>query len=166
MESKQSSATKILHSEGCAVVNPSRTLKLWNAALTGCLECVNTALTSGADVNMTEKYSGRTPLMEAVKNDYSECIDGLLEMGADVNKVDCTQKTAIFYATEGRKYNTNIIIKLFEAGADVNHKDATGRTVLMHAVDNESEKYNVVNALLKKIASVNNEGAGVNNKMK
>ena len=127
------------HCEGCAVANPSQTLKnitLWDATLTGCVECVNTALTSGADVNMTEKYTERTPLIVAVMINSIECIDKLLEMGADVNIVDCTKKTALLYAVEGKKCNANMIIRFVEAGADVNHKDATGRTVLMHAVDN------------------------------
>ena len=103
MEPKQSSTAKIHHVESCAVANPSQTLKLWNATTAGCLACVNAALTSGADVNMTEKYTGRTPLMEAVKKDYTDCIDKLLEMGADVNRVDCKKKRPFFSPLRDKK---------------------------------------------------------------
>ena len=127
------------------------------------MECVNTALTSGADVNMTEKYTERTPLIVAVMINSIECIDKLLEMGADVNIVDCTKKTALLYAVEGKKCNVNMITRLVEAGADVNHNDATGRTVLMHAVDNTYVKCDTVNVLFNKQAGVKNERADVNN---
>ena len=148
-----------------AVSNPSQTAKnraLLDSISTSCLQCVNTVLTSGADVNMTEKYSGRTPLMEAVINNDTQCTDKLLEMGADVSKLDCKQKTALIYTVEGRICSVSIDKKLIEAGADVNFKDATGRTALMYSVDNESVKCEVVNALLKKVIGAYNEGADVN----
>ena len=60
-------------------------LALGNAAKKGCLECVNTAIAAGADVNATVESTGNTVLLEASKKGHINCVKSLVDAGADVN---------------------------------------------------------------------------------
>ena len=73
-------------------------LALANAAKKGCLDCVNTAIAAGADVNVTVESTGYTALLEAASERHFDCVQVLAETGVDVNKEDSEQRTALIYA--------------------------------------------------------------------
>jgi uncharacterized protein len=72
----------------------------------------------GADVNLTSRNSGATPLIMATRDNQVESMRILLEAGADTEIVDARGNTAINYTYP----NMNKLKLLVEAGADVNHR--------------------------------------------
>ena len=76
------------------------------AAQSGCSQCVNKALSAGADVNTSDERLGISPLMEAVCEGHSSCVELTLERGACVNKMDKSGNTALMYALKRRKIDT------------------------------------------------------------
>jgi ankyrin repeat protein len=69
------------------------------AARSGCLDCVQGLLDSGADVNVPTP-EGVTPLMLALDNDHNDVAALLLERGAKANVWDWWGRTALYIAVD------------------------------------------------------------------
>lgn len=82
---------------------------------------IRAAIKAGADVNMAEKITGITPLINAAAyNPNHEVVAILIEAGADINKVGLiNHDTALMWAASSNS-NPEIIRILVKAGADVN----------------------------------------------
>ena len=76
---------------------------------------VSILLKKGANPNIREKKSGKTPLIKAVKTDNVKITKLLISSGADINAQDNNGNTALSLAKEAG--NTKIIELLVEAGA-------------------------------------------------
>ena len=95
------------------------------------LERIRRALEQGLDVNKTDP-DGRTALMIAAFDGYTEVVALLLDYGAEVDRSDGAGRTAMMYASSGPFPQT--VELLLRRGADVNHGDtAEGWTALMLA---------------------------------
>ena len=130
------------------------------AAKSGHLEIVQSILDNGADVNstMSPSGSGRTALMEAVRNNRGQVVDVLIAGGADVDLPESDSGfTALHYAAAFK--STDIVNTLIENGADPNLQANDGYTPLHNAVRIGSPE--VIEALLDGGAEVDvpdNEG--------
>jgi ankyrin repeat protein len=71
------------------------------AAREGCLECVQTLLASGANVNQTTNY-GWTPLLTATQNRHYILAAYLLDHGADPNLANLGGWSPLYLATDNR----------------------------------------------------------------
>ena len=91
---------------------------------------VNLLLDAGADVNLADKDSGQTPLMEAAFFHEWKLCSLLVHRGADVNKRDNSGQTAIFFGSNDVQ-TARTLIKL---GANVRMTDDMGETALHQAV--------------------------------
>ncbi len=95
------------------------------------LERVRRSLQQGLDIDKTDP-DGRTALMMAAFDGYTEVVDLLLDHDAEVDRRDDAGRTAIMYASSGPFPQT--VELLLRRGADVNRGDtAEGWTALMLA---------------------------------
>ena len=95
------------------------------------LERVRRSLEQGLDVNKADP-DGRTALMMAAFEGYTEVVELLLEHGAEVDRRDGAGRTAVMYASSGPFPQT--VELLIQSGADINRVDtAEGWTALMVA---------------------------------
>ena len=95
------------------------------------VERVRQSLDQGLDVNKVDP-DGRTALMMASFEGYTEVAEVLLEYEAEVDRIDASGRTALMYASSGPFPQT--VELLIDNGADVNHADnAEGWTALMMA---------------------------------
>lgn len=89
---------------------------LVDAIFRGDADAVKSLLMRGAPVNGKDEYWGRTPLIMASMNGYTEIVRILLKKGADPNAADIEGWTAVRYATA---YGYNEIIGMLRgAGAE------------------------------------------------
>jgi len=92
---------------------------------------VRRSLEQGLDVNKADP-DGRTAMMMAAFEGYTEVVEVLIEYGAEVDRRDHAGRTALMYASSGPFPQT--VELLIENGTDVNHADtAEGWTALMLA---------------------------------
>lgn len=111
-----------------AVVEPEAAMDPETAAR---VERVRRSLEQGLDVDRADP-EGRTSLMMAAFEGYTEVIEVLLDHGAEVDRMDVSGRTALMYASSGPFPQT--VELLIDNGADVNHADnAEGWTALMMA---------------------------------
>ena len=82
--------------------------------------CVPLLLAAGADVNITDKDSGSSALMIAIKKDRNETFDQLLEAGADVNIVNNNGNTALTTAAAYWWKNDEFVKRLLKANCRIN----------------------------------------------
>ena len=105
--------------------------RLWQAAASGDLEEVKSAIGQGAHVD----YKGRagfTPLNAAARNGNLEVVKYLVEHGADIDKSDNNRdKTPLLAASF--KGHFDIVKYLVEKGAKVNAQSINGFTPLHDA---------------------------------
>jgi ankyrin repeat protein len=110
---------------------PQSTALVTNPAAAARLERVRLSLEQGLDVNQADA-DGRTALMMAAFEGYTEVAELLLDYGAEVDSNDSAGRTALMYASSGPFPQT--VELLVRNGADVNHADkAEGWTALMLA---------------------------------
>ncbi len=103
---------------------------LLNATVVGNIEQVDSALSSGANINV-KNSDGMTPLMLACFNGNRELAEFLLEKGAKVDVKDSDGWNALMWAT--RHDNIELIDCLVRHGANVNYHDGDGWNALFHA---------------------------------
>jgi ankyrin repeat protein len=109
------------------------------------LERVRQSLEHGLDVNKADP-SGRTAVMMAAFEGYTEVVKLLLDHGAEVGRRDGAGRTAMMYASSGPFPQT--VELLVQNGAHVNRADtAEGWTALMLAAAEGHQP--VVEALLR-----------------
>ncbi len=110
---------------------PQSTALVTNPAAAARLERVRLSLEQGLDVNKADA-EGRTSLMMAAFEGYTEVAELLLDYGAEVDSNDSAGRTALMYASSGPFPQT--VELLIENGADVNRADTAERwTALMLA---------------------------------
>ena len=76
--------------------------KLMQAAMHGCIKCLDKLIKAGADVNRTEKYNF-TALMWASREGHPDCVKLLLKAGADLNIIDELGHNALSHAVKRNK---------------------------------------------------------------
>jgi len=114
------------------------------------VEQVRRSLEQGLDVNKADA-DGRTAIMMAAFEGYTEVVEVLLDHGADVDQRDTVGRTALMYASSGPFPQT--VELLIEHGADVDRADtAEGWTALMFAAAEGHQP--VVATLLKRGADM------------
>jgi len=95
------------------------------------LEKIRRSIDQGIDVNQADA-DGRTALMMAAFDGYTEVVELLLKSGAEVDLYDGVGRTAVMYASSGPFPQT--VELLIQSGADINRIDtAEGWTALMFA---------------------------------
>jgi ankyrin repeat protein len=110
---------------------PGSTPPVTDPAAAGRLERVRRSLEQGLDVNQADA-NGRTALMVAAFEGYTEVVGFLLDHGAEVDRLDGAGRTAVMYASSGPFPQT--VELLVQNGADVNRADKVERwTALMLA---------------------------------
>ena len=122
---------------------------LTSAVIKGRDECVNLLLEAGADVN-----TQRNVLCKAAAYGQDKCLDLLLKAGADVNKAGCDGSTAL--TASAKSGNRECLELLITAGADVNTRTKCGDSVLRTAV--KYQHVQCVEAILRARALVNIPG--------
>jgi len=97
---------------------------------------VTLLLDYGANINVHDSVSGRTPLMVAASREKHEIVRLLLSRGVDVNSVDRDGNTALMVTM-----HVGIIRMLIDAGIDINARDHHGHTALVEAItDSQHDK--------------------------
>lgn len=105
----------------------------------------------GADVNVLDKQTDTTALMQAAAGGDAEMVSALIGAGADVNMKDSDGDTALMRLQSGA--TAELVRALTSAGAKVNHKNSYGSTALINAAENDSPE--VLKELLDAGAKVN-----------
>jgi len=120
--------------------NKSEEHHIINACYHGDIECVKNYISSGKNLNITEKRN--SPLLVAISQHHEDVVKLLLENGADVNFNPDNTSTALHEAIDGAIYQTfyggieyedpptAIIELLIKHGADINMKNKLGVTPL------------------------------------
>ena len=110
---------------------PEATPPVTDPAAAARLERVRLSLEQGLDVNKADP-DGRTALMMAAFDGYTDVVELFLDHGAEVDRRDGSGRTGIMYAASGPFPQT--VELLARSGADVNLADAAeGWTALMLA---------------------------------
>jgi ankyrin repeat protein len=129
---------------------PALTLdeRLVEAAANGDLKQVRRMLATGADVNETDDYPGKTPLLAAALHGYFDIARLLVANGADVNAADSNGLTPLMGAcSEG---HIRIAGLLLANGAKVNAKVKCLRSALEYGGEpGDFEPYRGVTALMR-----------------
>jgi ankyrin repeat protein/beta-lactamase regulating signal transducer with metallopeptidase domain len=108
--------------------------KLIDASVKGDLAAVIAAVTNGANANAKDTKDGRTVLMAASAEGYTDIVRLLLDQGADVSAKwdwDIGGITALWMATLNG--HVDVVKLLLEKGADLNAKNSNGETALFIA---------------------------------
>ena len=105
---------------------------LIEAAKGGYDECVDLLLSSGASVNLRNKF-GNTALIAAVKSGNDRCVNKLIQAGADVN-ASVSGIAPLHIAAD----NGDPCVESLIQGADINVPNYLGTTALMFTVRNEN----------------------------
>ncbi|KAL8687867.1 MAG: hypothetical protein Q9218_006079 [Villophora microphyllina] len=116
------------------------------AAIHGNVDCLDTLLDNGADVNIKQtprgdagarKFEGsRSPLHWAVAKGHQDVVDLLVKRGANINARNYSDRTPLQEAFMGN--HTSIAESLLVSGANVNAKDGELWTPLHQASNNNS----------------------------
>ncbi|MCB1156393.1 MAG: ankyrin repeat domain-containing protein [Leptospiraceae bacterium] len=126
--------------------------KLIDCSIQGKLDCVQEALSKGADVN-TEIYGANTALMLASFKAQTEVVKLLIGKGAKVNAKNKDGNTALTRASASFENTTEIVKLLIAKGAEVNVKGKYGWTALIWASHNSHTE--IVQILINHGADVN-----------
>ncbi len=107
-------------STGIPPEQPEATTPPIDHAMATRVEQVRRSLEQGLDVNKADP-AGRTALMMAALEGYTEVVEVLLESGAEVERHDNAGRTALMYASSGPFPQT--VELLIKNGANVNRAD-------------------------------------------
>ena len=111
----------------CGQENPTPSVPLYLAALTGNVEAVRGHIRAGSDLNEKDPY-GSTPLIIAATFGKTEVARGLIEAGADLNITNNDGGTPLHAAAF--LCRTEIVEALLDHGADKYLRDNFGNTPL------------------------------------
>tara|TARA_B100000902_G_C27163120_1_gene839813 strand:+ start:17 stop:1060 length:1044 start_codon:yes stop_codon:yes gene_type:complete len=116
-------------------------------------EVITELLDNGADPNIKEEITGKTPLILAIEDRNVELVKELLNHDADPNiKNEITGKIPLILAIENR--NVELVKELLTHEADPNIKDNNGRSAINAAKDTEHKD---IIRLLRPFSTVVNE---------
>lgn len=85
----------------------------------------------GADVNLAEKETQKTPIFMAIERDRPHMLKTLLEAGADLKHMDKNGET--LFHSMARRGKIDYLKLLMEMGVEVDTPDRSGNTALMTA---------------------------------
>jgi len=107
---------------------------LWNSVAVGCMECLQSALDAGANINYS-KSGGWTLLHEACHLSHVKVVEFLLGRKADINRKDNLGVTPLHAACmNGQARNDKKLVKmLLQRGVEVNVEDHFKRTPIFIA---------------------------------
>ena len=108
---------------------------LISAARNRHVDCLNSLLGAGADVNKTD-YRGSSALNRVASWDV-KCSDVLISAGADMNLSNSDGYSSLMFAAAN--YDPECAQRLLDAGADLNATMKNGNTVVFSAIQNNSE---------------------------
>lgn len=114
------------------------------------LAIIEELLKAGADINIKDE-NGKTPLVEAVRNNNVALVMLLLKYQADTNILLPDGKNLLFFAVSNQ--DDEAILDKLLTRADVNQKDADGNVLLVEAL--VQKNYVLVEKLLRNGADVN-----------
>ena len=137
-----------------SLIQQSPQSSLWDAAMSGDVAALSTAIEEGADVNaldVRENPNGRRALNWAASYNHVDAIQILLANGAEINAVNRTGFTPLHHAAEESSPDAARV--LIEAGADVNLPNNAGETPLERA---RREGHKEVASLLEKAGAKEN----------
>lgn len=137
-------AIEVLLDNGAQVEDPDS--HLLAAAIQGQSRSVAFWLERGAKQDKTDRYFGKTMLMDAIMSGNPECVRLLVEAGADIHARDWHGGTPLMIAAA--KGKPEIIEYLLSKGANPNIVDSRGYTLLHYAA--EGGGYAAVPLLLNK----------------
>ena len=127
--------------------------ELLRASTKGQLKLIEILIQEGiADINMQD-YNGRTPLMQAKKENIIRC---LINAGARLDMIDNDGCTALMLKIKWlfyKKKYPSIAKILIEVGADLNIVNQSGNTALVYAI--EGKNIEIITALIKAGAHTN-----------
>lgn len=112
--------------------DPSDQTPLMSAALDGDAAGVESAISSGSDVNAKDK-DGDTPLMAVAAQGLTDSVKSLLAADADPSTADKDGITALMAAAQSGR--ADCVTALLAAGAPANAADSDGETALMYAAE-------------------------------
>lgn len=94
----------------------------------------NRLIAAGVDLKQTSGDARKTALLQAAATGTPEMLRILISKSG-INDADASKRTAVFYATVGKKpENLKLLIK---AGADLTHEDSGGATAEQYAEDQQ-----------------------------
>ena len=102
-------------------------------AESGNVEMMRFMVEKGANVNMTDKQKGQTPLFIAVEYDHRSMIEALIQVGADVDIIDKWSGRAVIHEA-AYKGNLEQVKLLTSLGATLESQDKRGRTAIILAM--------------------------------
>ncbi|MFW6264183.1 MAG: ankyrin repeat domain-containing protein [Cyanobacteriota bacterium] len=102
----------------------------------GYLAIATLLLEAGAQVNLVNPLTAKTPLIHAVAQGHLDITRLLLESGADVEAKDKEGKTPLMIAAA--KGYAEIARLLIESGADINATDTNGNNALVYTANAEA----------------------------
>uniref|UniRef100_A0A0G4ICM4 Uncharacterized protein n=1 Tax=Chromera velia CCMP2878 TaxID=1169474 RepID=A0A0G4ICM4_9ALVE len=105
-------------------------------SIAGLIKLIDKAYEVQASVLTCENAKGRTPLMAACRNGFTDIVKKLLFMGGDVNDVDAEQWDPLMCAAY-KPLDLSIIKILLDAGADIEREGPHGRTAYLCAAFGE-----------------------------
>lgn len=90
-------------------------------------------LKAGANLNMYDDFSKKTPLMWAALYEHVQAVELLLDAGANLHAQDKFGNTALMDASQNSKDNEKIVQLLLAKGANPNVQNKNKMTALMEA---------------------------------
>lgn len=103
----------------------------WRIIETGTTEELQRIITTGINVNKTNKY-GTTPLIETTRNNNLDMVISLINAGTDVNLRNAYDKPILLQAVRNEA-PPEVLSELIKAGVDINYQYINGLTALMYA---------------------------------
>ncbi|GAC1535053.1 MAG: hypothetical protein NVS2B9_00040 [Myxococcales bacterium] len=120
--------------------------EVWQAALAGELDAVQTYLSAGGDVNARDP-EGRTMLMNAATDGSLELVRLLLGSGAEPVCKDPGGWTALHFAAQ--EFRPEVAQALLDRGSEVDAQDSSGNTPLWRATFNSRGRGEMIGLLLR-----------------
>jgi ankyrin repeat protein len=118
-----------------------------------CEKYFDVLLERGADINITARHSGQTPLYTAVHYRKPELVRYLIKRGANVEMSDCNGETPLGVAAHADR--TDLIGVLLEGGAKIN---AIGRSRTFSCTDKKEILGSIGMVLMGGLPHVNTGG--------
>lgn len=105
-----------------------------DSCINGNIDCIESCIIEGANLNYTRNYKKRNGLLEAIcnsPNNISDVIDCLIKHKTDINAVEHTGSTALILAAFNE--DSVSVKSLLKHVPNINIKDEDGLTALDYA---------------------------------
>ena len=118
-------------------------------------ENVKLAILAGQNIEIKDS-NGKTPLVIATENNFTDIVNILIDSGADVNIKDNENRTALSYSMQNS--NLDLSDKLIDLGVGIDKEDKVFPNLFVNLSDSGNEKF-IKNAI-KAGYDVNTEREG------